>query len=106
MCCFASLLFFGGPRIALAFWFFVGRHSWDNAWGDASTLFKVLGFIFAPWTILMFLLLGGEPLQGWDWLFLGIGILADLSSWFNFYARRTRDQMPAQLQSYVPSELR
>lgn len=48
------------------FWWLVGRTSWDNAWGDASYVFNVLGFVFAPWAILMFLLLGGEPVDGWS----------------------------------------
>ncbi len=106
MCCFAALLLFGGPRIALAFWWIFGRLSWDNAWGDdASFVFKALGFVFAPWTILMFLILGGEPINGWEWLLIGLGVLADVSSWANFHAKRTRDAIPEKYQQYVPSQI-
>jgi hypothetical protein len=88
----------------MAFWWIVGRNSWDNAWGDASFVFKALGFIFAPWTILMFLAVGGEPIDGWEWLLIGLGILADVSGWANFFQRRAR-QVPEKYQQYVPAQL-
>ena len=105
MCCFALLLFFGGPRVAMAFWWVVGRTSWENSWGDTSFVFKAIGFIFAPWTTLMFLLLGGEPLNGWDWVFIALAILSDIASWANIIWRRGRD-VPSQYQQYIPADLR
>lgn len=105
MCCFAMIMAFLGPRMALAFWWIVGRSSWTDAWGDASFVFKALGFIFAPWTILMFLLLGGEPLDGWDWVFIGFAVLADVANWANTIMRRGKD-VPAQYEQYVPADLR
>ena len=59
----------------------------------------------APWTALMFLLLGGEPLNGWDWVFIGLSILADLANWASIIARRGKD-VPAQYQQYIPADLR
>lgn len=89
----------------MAFWWIVGRHSWDNAWGDIGFVFKAIGFIFAPWTILMFLILGGEPIDGWEWLLIGVGILADVTNWAGIIARRGKD-VPEQYQQYVPADLR
>lgn len=105
MCCFAMIMIFFGPRTALFFWWIVGRASWDNAWGDASYVFKALGFVFAPWTILTYLALGGEPIDDWDWLWIGFGLLADVASWANFIWRRGRD-VPAAYQQYIPADLR
>lgn len=105
MCCFALLMGFFGPRTAMAFWWIVSRSSWNDAWGDASFVFKGLGFVFAPWTILMFLILGGEPIDGWEWLLIGLGIAADVMSWANIIWRRGRD-VPAQYSQYVPADLR
>jgi hypothetical protein len=105
MCCFAMIMLFFGPRTALFFWWIVGRTSWDNAWGDASYVFKALGFMFAPWTILMYLALGGEPINGWEWLWIGIGLLADGANWANLIWRRGRD-VPTPYQQYVPADLR
>jgi len=105
MCCFAMIMVFFGPRTALFFWWIVGRTSWDNAWGDASYLFKAIGFIFCPWTILTFLALGGEPINDWDWLWIGFGLLADVASWANFIWRQGRD-VPAAYQQYIPADLR
>jgi hypothetical protein len=106
MCCFFLLMAFFGPRTAMVFWWIVGRTSWDNAWGDgASFVWKAVGFIFVPWTTLMFLVLGGEPINGWDWLLIGLGLAADALSWANIIWRRGRD-VPEQYSQYVPADLR
>ena len=49
-----------------------------------------MGLIFAPWTSLMYVLI--FPLNGWDWIWLGLGIAADIASYIGGY--HNRQQVP------------
>ena len=81
MCCFfASLLFFG-PRLAfLVYWLFrpvkitLAFEMFSFPW-----LVGLMGLIFAPWTALMYVIV--FPLNGFDWIWLGFGIAADIISY-------------------------
>ena len=49
-----------------------------------------LGLIFAPWTALMYVMV--FPLNGFDWIWLGFGIIADIVSYVGAY--HNRKQVP------------
>jgi hypothetical protein len=49
-------------------------------------LVGILGLIFAPWTILMYTIV--FPLNGWDWLWIGLAIGADVVSYTTQYHNR------------------
>jgi hypothetical protein len=51
-----------------------------------------LGFLFLPWTTLMYFLAAPEGLVGLDFLWLGIGVIADIASYAGggLYGRRRR----------------
>lgn len=89
-----------GPRAALAVWWIVDRVSWDRRWDDVSGWMQVAGFIFVPWTSLMFMALGGKPIDGSDWIWIGLGILADVATWVNGVANRRR--MQSEYNQYSP----
>jgi hypothetical protein len=80
MCCFVLALGFLGPRFALfVVWLSSGRI--DAAFG--SWLWPVLGFLFLPWTTLMYVLAWG-PLQGVSgagWILVALGVAADLATY-------------------------
>jgi hypothetical protein len=88
MCCFfASLLFFG-PRLAfLVYWLFaqVKVTAAFNAF-NLPWLVGILGLLFAPWTVLMYVIV--FPLNGFDWIWLGFGIMADVVSYMGGYHNR------------------
>ena len=46
--------------------------------------------IFAPWTALMYVMI--FPLNGFDWIWLGFGIMADVASYVGGY--HNRKQVP------------
>jgi hypothetical protein len=48
-----------------------------------SFLWPILGTIFAPWTTLMYLAVWSPAtgIYGLDWLWLGLGVLADIGSY-------------------------
>jgi hypothetical protein len=92
MCCFAASLVFFGPRLAfLVYWLLapvrVGAavQAFNFPW-----LVSLAGLIFAPWTMLMYVLI--FPLNGFDWLWLGLGIMADVASYLGAY--QNRKQVP------------
>lgn len=78
MCCFFTTLVLLGPRIAALVWWLFWPGRWNLAFN--SFLWPILGIIFAPWTILMYVII--FPVAGfWDWLFLILAIIADIASY-------------------------
>ena len=86
MCCFFATLWFLGPRFAfLIFWLI--------PWGRLKVMaafngwfWPLLGLIFLPWTMLMYVLI--YPIIGFDWLWLGLAVVADISAYVTGAARR------------------
>ena len=86
MCCFFASLWFLGPRFAfLVFWLIPwGRLKITAAF--STWFWPLLGLIFLPWTMLMYVLV--YPIIGLDWLWLGLAVLADISAYVAGAARR------------------
>jgi len=92
MCCFFTALVFFGPRLGfLVYWLLaptrvtVAFNNFNFPW-----LVGILGLIFAPWTALMYVLV--YPLNGWDWIWIGLAIGADIFSYVGGY--HNRKQVP------------
>jgi len=80
MCCFFTLLAFLGPRIAGIFWWLIQPVRWNLAF--SSWIWPVLGLIFVPWTTIMYVILAPGGIVGiWEWLFLGLAVFFDISSY-------------------------
>ena len=80
MCCFFLTLMFFGPRLAFLIYWLVRP-------GYVSMVFQtwiwpLLGLIFLPWTTLMWVLVyGANGIIGFDWLWLGLALAADIASY-------------------------
>jgi len=92
MCCFATAIIFFGPRLGfLVYWLLApvrvnaAVQAFNFPW-----LVSIAGLIFAPWTMLMYVLI--FPLNGFDWLWLGLGIMADVASYMGAF--QNRKQVP------------
>jgi hypothetical protein len=88
MCCFFTALVFFGPRLGfLVYWLIapVRVSAAFNAF-NFPWLVGILGLIFAPWTVLMYTIV--FPLNGWDWLWVGLGIAADVMSYIGAFHKR------------------
>jgi hypothetical protein len=88
MCClFATLVFFG-PRLGFLVYWLIAPLRINAAFQNFNFPFMVslLGLIFAPWTMLMYVSI--FPLNGYDWVWLGFGIMADVAGWIGGYAHR------------------
>ena len=88
MCCFFTVLVFFGPRLSfLVYWLIAPLRV--SAALDAFNfpfLVGILGLIFLPWTILMYVII--FPLAGFDWIWLGLGIAADIFGYVGGYHNR------------------
>lgn len=88
MCCFFTSLVFFGPRLAfLVYWLLVPAKV-NLAFGTFNLpwLVGLASLIFAPWTALMYVLI--FPLNGFDWIWLGLGIMADVASYMGGFQNR------------------
>ncbi len=96
MCCFFTALLFAGPRLATLVWYMY-RPAYVNGAFD-SFIWGFLGWLFLPWTTLMYIMIYPGGIVGFDWLILGLGIFADMATFFGGYYERDRipygDQIP------------
>ena len=47
-----------------------------------SPIITILGIIFLPYTTIMYVLVWGPGgIIGWDWVWIGLGVILDLMKW-------------------------
>ncbi len=79
-CLLAMLAGFAPRLVIIVAWIWSPR--WERMFDDVSWIWALLGFIFLPYTLIMYLLVwspGG--IGGWDWLWIGLGVMLDLMKW-------------------------
>ena len=83
MCCFFTTLVLFGPRLAILVWWLLDPIRWYGTQLSAfqSWLWPILGFIFLPWTTLMYVLVYPGGLVLFDWVFLAIALIIDIGSY-------------------------
>ena len=88
MCCFFTALWFFGPRLGFLVYWLIAPFRVTAAFNNFNFpwLVGILGLIFAPWTALMYVIV--FPLNGWDWIWIGLGILADVASYIGAFHKR------------------
>jgi hypothetical protein len=79
MCLFFTVLFLG-PRAGILFWWLVNPSRWSAAFD--TWVWPTLGFLFLPWTTLMFVAVAPVGnVVGWDWFWLALAFLGDVASY-------------------------
>lgn len=78
MCCVFTTLVLFGPRLAILIWWLINPVRFTAAFG--TWIWPLLGFILLPWTTLMYLIVFTGGMVGFDWIWLGLGVLADVAS--------------------------
>ena len=84
MCCAFLTLVLLGPRIFGAFWWLIQPARWQlafNSWPSAYWIWPILGIIFLPWTTIMYIIVSPGGVIGWDWLWIGFMVFADIASY-------------------------
>ena len=79
MCCILTVLLFLGPRAGILVWWLVDQVRWNLAF--QSFIWPLLGFLFVPWTTLMYVLVVPGGVTGFDWIWLALALLADIASY-------------------------
>jgi hypothetical protein len=79
MCCLAALLVILGPRFGIALWWLADQARWSLAFD--TFIWPLLGFLFLPWTTLMYVLVFPGGVEGFDWALLGLAFVADVFSY-------------------------
>ena len=80
MCCFITVLFLFGPRLAAVIWYLVDPARWNAAF--STLILPCLGFVFLPWTLLAYVAVWTVAgVQGFGWVIIGLGVLADIATW-------------------------
>jgi hypothetical protein len=95
MCCFFTVLVFLGPRVGNAIWLLFQPARWNAAF--TSIIWPILGIIFVPWTTMMYVILFPGGIVGWDWLWIGLALAADIAWWAGGGFRR---RMPGYTGQY------
>ena len=97
MCCFFAVLVFLGPRAGILIWYLVNPRLWAFAF-PTTWITPLLGSIFLPWVTLMYVIVSpGRTPVGWDWLWLGLALVADIAWWAGGGFRR---RMPGYRSQY------
>jgi hypothetical protein len=79
MCCVVAALFALGPRGAILFWWLLQPVRWEQTFD--TFLWPLAGFLVAPWTTLMYVLVFPAGITGFDYVWLVIGIAMDVFAW-------------------------
>ena len=88
MGCLLALMSAFAPRIVfLVIW--IARPAYIDAVFDTFIL-PLLGLIFLPFTTLLYVLLAAPPfgVEGFDWLWIALAVLLDLSHYAGVYTQR------------------
>jgi hypothetical protein len=80
MCCVFTILLFFGPRLAILIWWLVNRIYVTRAFAS-SWILGILGWLFLPWTTLMYIIIYPGGVVGFDWVWMGLALLADIASY-------------------------
>ena len=85
-CLLAMAAAFAPRLVIILAWLFSDR--WDFVWD--TWIWPLLGFIFLPYTTIMYVLVWNiaTGVSGWDWLWIGMGVLLDVMKWGQMAANR------------------
>jgi hypothetical protein len=79
MCCFFTALVFLGPRAGILIWWLISPGRWAATF--SNFIWPLLGFIFVPWTTLMYVLVAPNGVIGFDWVWIALAVFADVAMW-------------------------
>jgi len=91
MCCLFTTITFLGPRFGILIWWLLRPLRFTAAF--TTFIWPLLGLIFLPWTTLMYLIVFPGGILAFDWVWLGLALLADIAM-YTGGAYGNRDRIP------------
>ena len=91
MCCLFTTLVLFGPRLGILVWWLIQPVRWNAAF--ETFIWPFLGFLFLPWTTIMYVLVFPGGVTGFDWVWIVLALFADIAS-YTGGAYGNRDRMP------------
>jgi hypothetical protein len=88
MCCVLTAFLLAGPRLAILIWWLMQPARWSTTY--PSFLVPLVGFLFLPFVTLMYVLVFPGGVNGFDWLWLGLALAADIASYGGGYRNKDR----------------
>ena len=79
MCCLFTSIVLVGPRAGILVWGLLQPARWELAFD--TFVWPLLGFIFLPWTTLMYVGVAPGGVSGFDWFWIVIAVLFDIFTW-------------------------
>jgi hypothetical protein len=79
MCCLFATLGLFGPRAATFVWWLLDPVRWGAAFD--TLIWPVIGFFLLPWMTLMFVAVFPGGIDGFDYVWLIIGLAMDVVTW-------------------------
>jgi hypothetical protein len=76
--CLLIILLVLGPRAVIVVWWLIAPLQWSATFG--TLLWPILGFLILPWTTLVYMLVAPGGVVGFDYLWLALAVLIDVSS--------------------------
>ena len=86
MCCLFTVLLFFGPRLGILVWYIMTPIYVNSAFDQF--IWGFLGWLFLPWTTLMYVIVSPGGVAGLDWLWVGLMLAADIASYAGGYGRK------------------
>lgn len=74
-----AILVLLGPRALIFFWWILEPARWSLTF--QSAIVPMIGFLFLPWTTIMYVLVLPGGIEGLDWIWLGLGLGFDIASY-------------------------
>lgn len=84
MCCAFLSLVLLGPRFFNAMWWIFQPARWQltfATWAGIWWIWPILGIIFLPWTTLMYVIVSPGGVEGFDWFWIIIMLIADIGTY-------------------------
>lgn len=85
-CCLFMVVLAGAPRLAFMLWWIFQPLRVQPAF--STFIWPLLGVIFIPWTTLMYVVVYPQGINGFDWIWLGLALAADIATYTGGYAKR------------------
>lgn len=93
MCCILAALALFGPRLAIIVWWLFRPIYFSTVF--STIIWPILGIIFLPFTTLAYLIVAPYGVTGFNWIWIILGLVIDISVYYGSYFNKDKVAMGA-----------